>query len=88
MQGSTIPGIVSGDGDSAETAVEFEPCDRTTRVMSEDAYITRKFGQEGVDWIRGMHFTQRGFISEWQIELADGSSRSVYFDTSVSLDKE
>lgn len=83
-----IAAIVSGDGDSAEDPIRFEPCDRATRIMSEGAYISQRFGKEGVDWNRGMLLHSPGFISQWNIDLADGTSHAVYFDTSASLETE
>jgi hypothetical protein len=81
-----LPTIVSGNGDTIETAVRFTPCDIPTRVKAERRYISERFGIEGADWQEKMHFTRPGFISDWIIELADGTNRSVYFDATVSFE--
>lgn len=90
MKYESLPNIVAGDGDSTQTAIRFQPCDRATRAAAEYHYICSRFGVEGVDWDREIHFTRPGLtmISDWNIGLADGSIRSVFFDASVSLDLE
>jgi hypothetical protein len=88
MHKDTVPHIVSGDGNSVKTPIEFSPCGRETRIAAERAYITDRFGLEGIDWTRGPHFSRQDMISHWMIELAGGVTHSVYFDASVSLDDE
>jgi hypothetical protein len=88
MHKGTVPHIVSGDGDSAKTPIEFPPCDRETRIAAERAYITGRFGPEDIDWTLGAHFSRPDFISHWQIKLPGGDTNSVYFDASVSLEDE
>jgi len=88
MQDTFGPTIVSGDGDSVGTPIKFTPCDRATRIAAEYRYICDRFGVEDIHWERQIHFTRPGFISDWGMKLADGTTRNVYFDSSVSLDFE
>lgn len=82
------PSIVSGDGDSPETAVTFTPCSIPVRVAAERRYICERFGEENAGWTWEMHATPLDFISAWSITLSDGTQRSVYFDAKVSLGVE
>ena len=88
MHKGTVPHIVSGDGDSVMTPIVFTQCDRETRMAAERAYITDRFGIEGVDWTPGAHFSRPELISHWHVELVGGETHSVYFDASVSLEDE
>lgn len=77
--------IISGDGKTPKTAVKFKPCRLLTRVARERQFVCEQFGIENEDWAREMHFTSDKGQSVWVIELADRSSRSVYFDTSSTI---
>lgn len=77
--------IISGDGKTPKTAVKFRPCRLLMRVARERQFVTERFGNENSDWRRGMHFTTPDPHSVWVIELADGTTQSVYFDTSQTI---
>jgi len=77
--------IISGDGKTAKTAVKFKPCRLLMRVARERQFVSEQFGIENEDWAREMHFTSDQGQSVWVIELADKTSRSVYFDTSSTI---
>jgi hypothetical protein len=85
---ATMLTILSGDGDSPESPIKFSVCDVKTRVAAEYRYICDRFGIEDVNWERGMHLTRPFSISDWNITLSDGSTRSVYFDTSNTIYKD
>ena len=83
--------IESGDGESIETAILFEPSSRAARVGSEYEYVSATYGAEGRDWFRGIHLTRlggEGLYSHWNIELANGDVASVVFHTSSAIDDE
>lgn len=77
--------IIGGDGDSAETAIEFRPCRLGARIAREHQFISERFGVENVDWEEEMHMTSLALQSVWSIRLSDGSERRVYFDTSQTI---
>ena len=77
--------IISGDGDSPETPIRFSPCTVAARVAAERDYIRRRFGTEGVDWTRGMHFSRFDQVSQWNIDLSDGTQRAVFFSTENTI---
>lgn len=77
--------IISGDGQTPKTAVKFKPCRLLTRVVHERRFICNQFGIENEDWRQGTHFTSPSRQSVWVIELADGTDRKVYFDTSSTI---
>lgn len=88
--------IISGDGDTPQTAILFSKCYVDARVQAEYSYICERFGKEGTDWERGPHFTSFDFfgeagndlLSEWSISFSGGIYRSVYFDTRNTLYKD
>ena len=123
-----LPQIISGDGRTSSTAVQFEACDLKTRKAAERAFISKQYGEEGFDWTSGIHITTAPFtvdtssplsdlfrkayqqyaaergeqvpehsqdspgesvsnsvLSLWNIDLADGTSKRVYFDTSNTI---
>jgi hypothetical protein len=73
--------ILHGDGESAQTPVLFAPCNVRVRVPAERLFIERRFGAEGTDWTEEMHYTSMAGHSVWNLRMADGTTRSVYFDT-------
>ena len=77
--------IISGDGDSSDSPIRFEPSNVASRVSAEFRYISARFGREKVDWEEQMHMTSLDFQSVWSIKLSDGTVRSVYFDTADTL---
>ncbi len=77
--------IISGDGKTPKTAVKFKPCRLLTRVVHERKFISKQYGVENEDWKQGMHFTSPDRQSVWVIELADGTSKKVFFDTSQTI---
>ena len=81
--------IIKGDGKTIGTPVLFEPSTRAERVAAERTFICDRFGPEGVQWRRGIHFTllgPDGLVSNWAIELMDGSRVDLYFDVSSTTD--
>lgn len=85
MPDSSSVRILSGDGDSEQTAIRFTPCDVRSRVAAEREYICTRFGPENVEWRRDVHFTRPGQISDWVIQLKDGTTRSVLFSTENTI---
>jgi len=85
MTESLEPRILGGNGDSEETRVVFARCFVADRVRAEYDFICDRFGPENVGWFRGMHFTLVNRISQWSIDLSDGTPRSIYFDTSNTI---
>ena len=80
--------IISGNG-SADSPILFEPSTRAARISSEREFVCGKYGAEGRDWSEGIHFTSIGreaLLSHWSIDLSDGTHRSIYFDTSNTID--
>ncbi len=77
--------IISGDGKTPKTAVKFRPCRLLTQVARERQFVNEQFGKEAIDWRREMHFTTVEGHSVWEIELADATRHSVYFDTSQTI---
>ena len=84
MKKNTRPTVESGDGESAETAIVFTPCDRETRIAAERNHINEQFGPEGFNWHEAMHLTLFGGRSMWITVQEDGTHRHVYFDNTVS----
>lgn len=77
--------IISGDGKSPETAVQFRPCHIRARVFRERLFVSENFGVQGVDWTEVMHYTSPDRHSVWVLDLRDGSRCNVYFDTSATI---
>ena len=73
--------ILHGDGKTPETAIRFSECELADRIRAEREYISSEYGNEGSDWFREVHFTTMNMQSNWNIELSDGSKRSIYFET-------
>ena len=86
MKKNQPPTIESGNGDTAETAIVFSPCDRKTRIAAERKYINERLGPEGFKWHEAMHLTLFGGKSHWITMQEDGTYRSIYFDNTVSDD--
>ena len=77
--------IISGDGKTHKTAVKFRRCRLLMRVARERRFICEQYGIENEDWRQGTHFTSNDRQSVWVIDLKDGTSRKVYFDTSQTI---
>ena len=77
--------IISGDGKSPETAVQFRPCTIRARVFRERLFISENFGVQDSDWTEEMHYTSPDRHSVWVLNLRDGTKCSVYFDTSQTI---
>ncbi len=85
MGSSDILPILSGDGDSEQTPINFAPSAVGERVSSERAYIEQRFGIEGQDWTEQMHYTSMQLHSVWALQLAKGDLVRVYFDTKGTI---
>ncbi|MBK8465840.1 MAG: hypothetical protein IPL32_08415 [Chloracidobacterium sp.] len=77
--------IISGDGKTPKTAINFKPCRLLTRVARERQFVNDQFGKENVDWRKELHYTSTNRQSVWVIELADGAKHKIYFDTSSTI---
>lgn len=77
--------ILSGDGESIDTAVKFSTADLEKRASAEHLFIIYNYGREGTDWKRGIHRTvihpkTYNYFSSWAIEFPDGKRKTIYFD--------
>jgi hypothetical protein len=72
--------ILSGDGETQETAIKFSTNDMQKRIRTEFCYIYYMFGK---DW-NHMHSTVLGndgkAYSCWYLDFNDGTQKTVYFD--------
>lgn len=83
--------IVSGDGFSRDTAINFSPSEIEKRVRTEYWYINYSFGSEHECWERGVHFTDMvstNSFSIWDVTLNDGSSKRLFFSTAGTIYKD
>ena len=80
-----LPKILSGDGESPETAVKFEPSVVSRRVAAEREFVCSKFGTENMHWTEEMHYTSMQMQSVWIIKTNEGDRREVYFETEGTI---
>ena len=85
MNPSELSQLISGDGESAESAVKFAPSNVRDRVNAEREFICAQFGTENVHWTEEMHYTSLRFQSVWEIILDDETQRSVHFETEGTI---
>jgi len=73
-------------GDSPETAVVIEDAaDSTEGIDAEYEYLAAKFGERGTDWNLSMQSLvqhEGRMFDRMEVELADGTTQTVYFDIS------
>jgi hypothetical protein len=80
-----------GPGDTTETAVLISGAlNSIDGTAAEYAYLRKKFGRENVDWnlVRQSVREQNGkFYDRLELELKDGSRKTVFFDISEFFGK-
>lgn len=80
-----------GPGDTAASAVIISGAsDAMAGISAEYDYLSEKFGRKNVDW-RLKHQTirqvQGKVYDRMELELADGSNKTVFFDISEFFGK-
>jgi hypothetical protein len=80
-----------GPGDTPETAVLISGAPNSIAgIAAEYAYLRKKFGRENVDWnlYRQSVLEQDGkFYDRLELDLKDGSRKTVFFDISEFFGK-
>ena len=73
-----------GSGDTIERAVVIQGApNEALGVEAEYRYLARKYGRRGVDWeLVGQGLLQPGIrqYDEMHIKLADGTTRTIFFE--------
>jgi hypothetical protein len=83
-----LPLLYGGDGNSPQTPVVVNCCSVNSKDILINGFLVKKHGVKGTDWHSGGdYFVNEEGIPEYSIRavivtLADGTSRTYYFDIS------
>jgi hypothetical protein len=78
--------ILSGKGESPVDPIKFSTDKLEERIRAENWYMNYLFGPRETFWNEILHKTTTDpggtrLLSAWDVELRDGSRKSIYFDT-------
>ncbi len=83
-----LPPLYGGDGNSPQNPVIVNCCSVNSKDILINSFLEEKHGVKGTDWQSGFeYFVNEGGVPEYSIRavtitLADGASRTYYFDIS------